>query len=325
MKQKFQGPALLIVAGVLALSGCGKDSADGGSSSGSPVPSMVTIAKAALPSALESSAVGKMPFFKMATTVDSNLTELKDRLFSPGPTDFMYRLKMVDDRLESLADAIIRCEGTPTQSVTPPTVATGFNFLMEFACKQTVDAASQGVSDFKVYFGNSGGYWYIAELQTNTDFESSDAEPPTMGVLSKIAESGENMEVFQISVEKKTGTYYSTVTHIKADKTLGVFELSSASSADLTQTISPGANFSGLGCGVSMKTVDNHVYASGIFSQASSCPASATVCADAATLSDTPGSCTGLTSISTLSLDRSKVDGNLAKSLVVDRTWVSGI
>ena len=325
MSIKFQGTALLMAAGVLALSGCGTDSAGGGSSSGSPVPSMVTIAKAALPGTLESSAVGKMPFFKMATTVDSNLTELKNRLFSPGPTDFMYRLKMVDERLASLADAITQCEGTATQSVTPPAVATGFNFPMEFACKQTVDATSQGVSDFKVYFGKSGGFWYIAELQTNSGFEASDAEPPTMGVLSKIAESGENMEVFQISVEKKTGTYYSTVTHIKADKTLGVFELSSASSADSTQTISPGANFSGLGCGVSMKTDGSYVYAEGIFSQASSCPASATVCAEAAALSDSPGNCASLTSPSTLSLDRSKIDGNEAKSLVVDRTWVNAI
>jgi len=104
-----------------------------------------------------------------------------------------------------------------------------------------------------------------------------------------------------------------------------VFELSSASSADSTQTISPGANYSGLGCGVSMKTDGSYVYAEGIFSQASSCPASATVCADASTLSDSSGACGSLTSISTLGLERADVSGNQAKSLVVDRTWVSGI
>ena len=316
---------LFMVMGALVLSGCGK-SEEGGTTSSSPIPSMVTIAKATLPSTLESSAVGKMPFFKLSNMVDSNLTELKDRIFSPGPTDFMYRLKMVDERLDSLADAITQCEGTATQSVTPPAVATGFSFPMELACVQTVDAASLGVSDFKVYFGKSGGYWYVAELQTNAEFGNSDGEPPTMGVLSKINETGADMEVFQISVEKVSGTYHSSVTHIKADQTNGVFELSSASSADQTQTISPGANFTGVGCGVSMKTNGTNVYASGSFSQIPSCPATATVCADASTLADSTGACSGsLTSISTLSLDRSAVSGTQAKSLVVDRTWVSGI
>jgi hypothetical protein len=37
-----------------------------------------------------------------------------------------------------------------------------------------------GMSDFKVYFGKAGGYWYVAEIQTNAAFESNDSEPPTM-------------------------------------------------------------------------------------------------------------------------------------------------
>jgi hypothetical protein len=304
----------LLLTMTTGMIGCAKNE---DSSATSPIPSMVSIAKGALPSALESSAV--------AFTVDSNLTTLKDRLFSPGPTDFMYRLKMVDERLGSLADAIVECQDAPTSTYTPPAVATGFNFPMQFSCKQVVDAASQGVNDFKVYFGKSGGYWYVAELQTNTDFENSDAEPPTMGVLSKISEAGDEMEVFQISVEKKSGVYYSTVTQIKANKTTGVFELATSSSADSTQTISPGANYSGVGCGVSMKTDGTYVYATGKFDQATSCPSTATVCANSGDLSNAPGSCTSLTTLSTLTLDRSAVSGNNAKSLVVDRSWVSGL
>jgi hypothetical protein len=261
-------------------------------------------------------------------TVDTNLTELKNRIFSPGPTDFLYRLKMVDNRLASLADAITACEATTTSTYTPPTIATGFNFPMKLSCKQTIDSASLGVSDHKVYFGKDGGYWYIAELTTNTDFDTganSDAEPPTMGVLAKVSDAGDDMEVFQISVEKKSSTYYSTVTHIKANKTTGVFELSTASSADITQTISPGANFSGVGCGVDMKTDGTHVYASGKFSQATSCPSAATVCALASDLTDDAGNCGSLTTISTLSMARSDIDGTLAKSLIVTRTWLSGL
>jgi hypothetical protein len=120
------------------------------------------------------------------------------------------------------------------------------------------------------------------------------------------------------------------VTHIKADQTNGVFELSSASSAygtldSSTQVLTPGANMTGVGCGVSMKTNGTNVYATGSFNQGQTCAASATVCADASTLSDSSGACGSLTSISTLGLERADVSGNQAKSLVVDRTWVSGI
>jgi hypothetical protein len=310
---------IIFLAFILMVS-CSKKDSGSSSSSSSPVPSMVTIAKASLPSTLESSST--------FLTVDANLTELKDRIFSPGPTDFLYRLKKVDDRLDSLADAIIECEGTSTSTYTPPTIATGFSFPMKLACKQVIDSASQGVSDHKVYFGNDSGYWYIAELSTNTDFDTatdSDAEPPTIGVLAKVSEAGDEMEVYQISVEKKSSTYYSTVTHIKANKTLGIFELSTASSADSTQTISPGANFSGVGCGVDMKTDGTHVYASGKFSQDVTCPSVANVCALASDLTDATGACGSLTSISTLSMGRSDISGNLAKSLVVTRSWLSGL
>ena len=316
---KYQGCIFLIF--FLVLSCSKKDSSSSSSNTSSPVPSMVTIAKSSLPSTLESSAAGFM-------MVDANLTTLKDRIFSPGPTDFLYRLKMVDNRLASLADAITACEATTTHTYTPPTIATGFNFPMELSCKQTIDSASLGVSDYKVYFGKDGGYWYIAELTTNTNFDpaglDSDAEPPTMGVLAKVSDAGDDMEVFQISVEKKSSTYYSTVTHIKANKTTGVFELSTASSADSTQTISPGANFSGVGCGVTMKKEGDYVYASGKFSQLPTCPSDATVCANAVDLTDAGSSCSGY-STSTLSLNRASISGNLAKSLVVDRSWLSGL
>jgi len=318
------GISLLLIVSLLALSSCSKK--ESSSSASSPVPSMVTIAKATLPSSLESSAVG----FNLTEEFvpETNLDEMKDRLFSPGPTDFMYRLNSVDSRLDSLADAIIACADTPTSTYNPPTtLATGFSFPMELACIQTVDATSMGVSDFKVYFGKSGGYWYIAEIQTNASFESNDSEPPTMAVLSKIDENGEEMEVFQISVEKSSADnlYYASVTHILANKTLGIFEISSASSADSTHTNSPGANFTGLGCGIQMKTNGTYVYGSGIFSQMNVCPASASPCGNATDLSDATGSCGSLTSFTTLAMDRSTISGNSAKQLVVDRTWLSGL
>ncbi len=322
MSKKISHAFLLLC--LMAIISCAKTE-DSSKSSSSPVPSMVTIAKASLPSSLESSSVG---FNLIAEDfLSGELSEMKSRLFSIGPTDFMYRLNSVDSRLDSLADAIIACADTPTNTYNPPTIATSFNFPMEFSCVQTIDAASQGVSDFKVYFGNAGGYWYIAEIQTNASFESNDAEPPTMAVLSKIDEAGTTMEVYQISVEKSTvgSQYHATVTHIKADKTSGIFELSSASSADSTHTNSPGANFTGLGCGIQMKTDGTYVYGSGIFSQADTCPSSATPCGNAADLSEAPGACGALTTLTTLSLARNTISGSNAKSLVVDRTWLSGL
>ena len=307
----------------ILVSACSKNESSSGVGSSSPVPSMVTIAKASLPSSLESSSVGFN--LKGENLFVSELDDMKSRLFSPGPTDFMYRLNSVDSRLDSLADAIIVCADTPTSTFTPPTIASGFSFPMELSCVQTIDASSMGMSDFKVYFGKAGGYWYVAEIQTNASFESNDSDPPTMAVLSKIDENGDDMEVFQISVEKNGGQYYSSVTHIKADKLQGIFELSSASSADSTQTNSPGANFTGLGCGIQMKTDGTYVYGTGYFSQSPSCPPIANPCGLATDLSDATGLCGSLTTLTTLPMLKNTISGSFAKQLVVDRTWLSGL
>jgi hypothetical protein len=322
---KNNGICLFFIVSLLAFSSCSKK--ESSSSASSPVPSMVTIAKATLPSSLESSAVGFN--LKGENFVVTELDEMKDRLFSPGPTDFMYRLNSVDSRLDSLADAIIACADTPTSTYTPPLITAGFSFPMELACVQTVDATSLGVSDFKVYFGKAGGYWYVAEIQTNANFSSSDGEPPTMAVLSKISEDGAEMEVFQISVELVSGTNHATVTQIKADKTNGLFELSSASSAfgaldPSSQVLTPGANYTGLGCGIQMMTDGLHVYGAGKFGQSSTCPTVETPCGNS-DLSDATGSCGSLTTFSTLAMDRSTVVGDRAKELVVDRTWLSDL
>ncbi len=312
---------------MLELAACSKsDDKSSGSSAGNPIPSMVAIAKAALPSTLESTAAAYPMSLQghnqnpQINFIDANLSEMQTRLFSPGPTDFLYRLKMVDSRLTEIGAQIATCAASATTTYTPPAVATGFTFPMEFSCKSIIDASAQGVSDFKVYYGKANGYWYLGEFQTNANYATSDAEPPSMAVLAKVSEDGNNMEVFQISVENSSSTDYATVTHIKADKSAGVFEVSSSSSADSTQTLTPGANFTGLGCGVQMKTDGTLVYASGKFSQAASCPASATVCAAAADLTTTTGCTAPLTTFSVLSLDRAAVSGAQSKSMIIDRT-----
>lgn len=316
---------LCLIQFIVGLSSCSKNASESETTTAkNPIPSSTEIVKAALPSQLESSSVSSSSV--RTRSISAALQTLKDRIFSPGPTDFLYRISKVDERLEEIAASIEECTTKETTTYTPPVIATGFSFPMKFSCKVTIDASALGVSDFKVYFGKADGFWYMANLQTNSALETGSANPPTMGVLAKIDELGISTEVYQISVEKVSGTYYSTVMHIKANKGTGEFEVSTASSAESSaQTISPGANYSGVGCGVMMKTNGTLIYASGKFDQLSVCPSASQVCADS-TLADTTG-CTGvIDTFSVLDLtDRSVINADNAKSLIVDRTWLSGL
>lgn len=303
------------VLSVMFLVACAEDKNSDGASN--PIPSMVQISRAVLPTSLESSGVNFFPSSLFSTNAD--LAELKTRIFSPGPTDFLDRLQKVDSRLNEMASRVSSCATLTTQTYTPPAFVTGLSFPMEFACKETVgNGTSMGMSVFDIYFGKANGYWYLAEIQVNAGFSSGDAEPPTMAVIAKVSEDGNDMEVWQISVENKSSVNYASVVHITADKAAGVFSLSTASSADNTQTISPGANFTGLGCGVRMITNGTDVYAEGKFSQAASCPSQTTVCTQADL--STAGSCSSISGSSEFLalLARADVSGNNAKAMIVD-------
>jgi hypothetical protein len=311
---------IIITAIASSLIACGKKSnSNSGGGATNPIPSMVAIAKAVLPSTLESSSVSLMSHPNELLFTDTNLTELKNRVFSPGPTDFMFRLNSVDSRLNELATRISSCASATTQTFTPPAFVSGLNFPMKFGCVENIDAASLGVSDFKVYFGKDNGYWYLAEVTTSATYASGGDNPPNLAVMAKVSEDGSNMEVWQVSVQKVSSTDYSGVLHIVADKTAGIFSLTTASDSNdgVTNT---GTNYSGLGCGVHMITDSTNVYAAGKFSQAASCPTAATVCSaiDLATA----GSCSSLSSSSALVtlLTPSDISSTNAKSLIIDRT-----
>ena len=281
----------------------------------------MAILQAALPATLESSAVASSSLQELEISpmaVDTALTEVKTRLFSPGPTDFMYSMKSVDDRLTSLADAITQCKDTAVQAYNPPAVVAGMPTFY-FACKQEIDATSLGVSDFKVYFGKNGGFWYIGVFQTNSTYTSGGSQPPTLGTLAKIDEAGNTLDIYQVFVQLISSTAHASVLHIVADKSTGIFEVSTAATVDASQ-VSTGGLYTGLGCGVSMKTNSTLVYAVGMFSQMSSCGSSATVCASGTDLSTTTG-CTGaITTFSLTNLARADISATNAKAMVVDRT-----
>ena len=252
-----------MLLGVATTTGCGSNSAT--------IPDALPIVQAALPSTLDSSAASLMMRANGLSSDDfhalnTNFNALKNGLFS-GPADFQLRLKMIDSRLDGLEKNAGDCVSKTAQAWSVPVGSTGIPLTtMYFQCYTT--ATGDGISDYQIYLGKQDGYWYLAEFQVNSSFESGDGEPPTMGVLSKIADDSSSIEAYQISVEKSSGTYYSTITQILANKTTGVFEVSSASTADNTQVVTPGANYTGLGCGVQMKTDGTNVYGTGSFSQA---------------------------------------------------------
>ena len=313
-----------MLLGVATTTGCGSNSAT--------IPDALPIVQAALPSTLKSSAASFMMRANGLSSDDfhalnANVDELKSRLFSSGPTDFQYRLKMIDSRLNGFESSAGDCVKKTAQAWSVPVGSTGIPLTtMYFQCYTT--ATADGVSDYKIYFGKQDGYWYLAELQVNSSFEAGDGEPPTMGVLSKIADDSSSVEAYQISVEKSSGTYYSTITQILANKTTGVFEVSSASSANSTQVVTPGANYTGLGCGVQMKTDGTNVYGTGSFSQAVTCASSASPCVAASDLSTT-GTCTSLQTLGTVAMTRtgliSASAGTVAKAIVVDRTGIPSV
>ncbi len=320
----------IFAAGALALlSACGSDKLD--------IPNTLPIVQAALPATLESSAATLMiteSSSKLdinALAADADITALKTRLFSPGPTDFQYRLKSVDSRLDEMEERAGDCADKEAKEWAVPVGTTGIPLTtMYFQCYDTV--TGPGVSDYKIYFGKKDGFWYLAELQINDIFEtgsSTSGEPPTMAVLAKIAEDSSTVEAYQISVEKVSGAYYSTITQILANKNTGVFEVSTASSAG-TNVLSQGANYTGLGCGVQMKTDGTNIKGSGTFAQGT-CSGSAEPCVLASNFDTSGASCgsIGISTFSTVAMTQAGLisagAGNTAKAIIVDKTGMPAV
>jgi hypothetical protein len=321
--------SIFAVGAMALLSACGSDKLD--------IPNSLPIVQATLPTSLESSATtllitensSKLESTSFASEIEiMTISALKTALFSPGPTDFQYRLKSIDSRLDEMEERAADCADKDAQAWSVPVGSTGIPLTtMYFQCYDA--ATGPEVSDFKIYFGKKDGFWYLAELQINDNFESSDGESPTMGVLAKIAEDSSTVEAYQITVEKVSGTYYSTITQILADKNNSIFEVSSASSASQAQTLSPGANYTGVGCGVRMKTDSTNVYGTGSFSQASTCAGTTSPCVLASDLTSS-GSCGSLSSsLTSMVMDRSSLTnalaGNVAKAIIVDKTGIPAV
>lgn len=313
------GAAGILTLGLLACEKKADNSSDRGSS---PVPEMLKIAQDTLPDGLESSAVQSKSSDFRNQIVDANLDEMKSRLFSPGPTDFLYRLKMVDDRLDEMATRLTDCADAPTTAFNPSAFVSGLNFPMKFGCVDNITQFPSGIAGMSIYFGKDNGYWYLAEVTHITNYDAGGADQPSLAVLAKIKDDGMEMEVWQVSVEKDAGADHAGLMHITANKTTGTFSISTATSAVNDSNRNTGTNYSGLGCGVQMITDGTNVYANGKFKQRSCGSTSAAQVCVAADLSTT-GSCTSLSTNTTDLLPLiapADISGSNAKAMIVDRT-----
>jgi hypothetical protein len=261
----------------------------------------------------------------------SELSTVKDRLFSPGPTDFMYRLKMVDGRLAELdarhQDSARKCvtEAPQEWKLTGLPDANGTltgTTSFWFSCMEKIDVTNVSpTATLTIYFGRKDGQSYLAELSTNPAGGNS---TPTIAVLGKVDDSSTKSEIWQIMVTPESTTdtakQHSSWMYILGDKTNLNFEMAvggSGKSSTPTDTDNP---VSYLGCGVRMKSSASLVYAKGRFHDAGSTvfgaggdtctDTEAVVCASATDLSaKDEADCSTLTTFATPVLTYSQLKG----------------
>eukprot|EP00499_Haloplacidia_sp_CaronLabIsolate_P014347 CAMPEP_0196781182 /NCGR_PEP_ID=MMETSP1104-20130614/9185_1 /TAXON_ID=33652 /ORGANISM="Cafeteria sp., Strain Caron Lab Isolate" /LENGTH=358 /DNA_ID=CAMNT_0042151403 /DNA_START=16 /DNA_END=1092 /DNA_ORIENTATION=- len=176
---------------------------------------------------------------------------IKERLFSPGPTDFTNRLGMVDDRMAELnkrhKESERKCVNEATVTWKPPTFPGAASFSLKFSCSETMGPDS----GLTVYFGKDTSHAYIAELQDPPPSAStSENPPPTMAVLASITLDGDMVETWQIVSDAPN---VSSWMHIVANRTADMLEVSVAGQGQGL----------GLGCGVRLRSVGDLVYSTG--------------------------------------------------------------
>jgi hypothetical protein len=263
------------------------------------IPPLLTIVQDSLPTTLKETSY---------ITSTRSTSTVQDRFFKPGPSNFRDRLSKVDSRVTELRSSLpgsclIPAANNYTALSTAPSGNTSFSFPMTLSCRRDIS------SSLRVYFGRDTTHLYLAEIQNSTS-----NEPPTIAVLAKINIARNELEVHQIS--RDTSNTFSWV-QIKANSVTRTFEISNGS--DLTASSGSNANYTGIGCGVQMKTSSSLAYASGQFGQSASCPVATTSCSNAtgATFIDATGSCTGaLTTFSTLVLNQTNVGAAAVKNML---------
>jgi hypothetical protein len=277
--------------------------ASSSSTSSVSVPSLLTIVQDSLPTALKNTT------YTSFTKGVADVQTIQTRLFGSGPTNFRFRLSKVDEEITQLTTTQASTYGscfTSTGSTWTPSTFTvsgvTFNFPMSISCKYVKS------SDATTYMGADTSYYYIANLTKNVGTDG-------IYVLAKIEKAGNTMEVYQLGLSNSGP---ASIVHIIANKTTKTFEVSTASSSDATGS---GVTYTGVGCGVQMKTNSTYAYTSGRYTQ-TSCAANATQeCADASsgTTLTTSTSCpTSIQTFSSLALTQTILSNSAVKTAITE-------
>jgi len=232
-----------------------------------------------------------------AATGNQSLAKIKDRLFGPGPADFVTRLGMIDQRMQEFktrnAEGAGRvCVGEAAKQWTPNFLPSGVSFPMWFSCQEVM----AGGSGLTVLFGKQGTTTYVGELQ----WPPANMNAPRMAVLAAVSNNGTQVEAWQIV----TGTNMVSYLQIRADRTSQEVVLSFASTE---------GNQVDIGCGVRLRSTPTLTWFVGDINdpaQAGTTPCSGnptnSVCADTASLTFQSASmCTSIQSFSTSNITTS--------------------
>lgn len=265
-------------------------------------------------SAVSSNLTGQLAFFENPQSAENSaspMSTIKERLFQEGPTDFMNRIKKVDERLAELdsrhQDTARTCVSEAAKEWTIsglPDANGGLTASATFWFQCVEEMSGDSSASLKVYFGRKDGFSYLAELQTAT------GGIPTMAVLGVVDDASTKSEIWQVNIADASVTddakKHSSWMRILADKTSETFEMAVGGTGTMGKTANGGEEpFSGLGCGVRVKANSTRIYGSGRFYDANSNPdtnpvcqaAATTVCASASDLSVVADDdCSGLTS-----------------------------
>jgi len=249
---------------------------------------------AATPASLRSAAAAQSSSKNQlqAVTTASIISQIKSRMFGPGPTDFIYRLGQIDSRMQSTIQRNNEGSGRKCLADAPVSWSPSFflpasaSFPMWFQCQETMS----GASGLRVYFGVQNNVSYIAELQLS----------PRIAVLAHISNDGNNVQAWQIVAGSNASSPVSYF-QIIADRSAQAIEVSTASLDGPATDI---------GCGVRLRTSSSYVYSIGEFTDPSiaapsqSClgstsPRFTSACASASSLNATVSSnCAAIQSFS---------------------------
>lgn len=272
------------------------------SSSSVSVASLLTIVQDSLPTALKNTS------YSSITKGVADVQTIQTRLFGSGPTNFRFRLSKVDEEITSLTTTLAGTYGSCFTSTgatwTPSTFTVSgvtFSFPMAISCKYVKS------TDATTYMGADASFYYIANLTKNVGTDG-------IYVLAKIGKTGNTMEVYQLGLSS-TGPV--SILHIIADKSSKSFEVSTASSSDATGS---GVTYTGVGCGVQMRTDTSYAYTSGRYTQ-TSCGSVTQECVEASsgTTLTTSSSCPStIKTFNTLALTQTILSDSTVKTAIAN-------